>query len=539
MTLFSTASRSFGFLLLVLLLGTSSFAAPAAAFRAVSNKKKAYRQKLTNVGDAQYSGDVTIGGQAMRGIFDTGSFETILMSTLCQNCKPHEGHPSFDEKKSKSYLPGTALVEHVFGSGPVLTQQGFDEISVGPLKTKNQTIWEITQHNMDVLDEAAFEAIIGIGPGPKELTKKDKAKIQKGEDLIKQAVEAGVLPEVIGDAAIEQAKNPFGASLSDRSLLEAFSVDTFSVCLQAGKEEPGWLVWDDEDPSKRPGFVEVPVIGEIHWGVGLTDVALKGISFKLNGFAGGGGGGGGAGGGGGHFRDTASMTDGGKMRAAALMQHGGEQTGDTTAVACAGKGCAAVIDSGTSLMAAPSQALAIIEALVNKLDPDCQNLEELPTMMFSLGGKPFELPPEAYVGKFVGVIPPSIWDLLFFKPPTFNVVSACVPLFMQLDKSTQFGDMWILGMPFFRHYYTTFSTKPKRTLHMAKSKEDCTPMGEKAAGPANAALTQEQRGLRATSRHQTTVSKESSRASRVMHIDASKMRIPAWAMPNAPKEVSF
>ena len=41
--------------------------------------------------------------------------------------------------------------------------------------------------------------------------------------------------------------------------------------------------------------------------------------------------------------------------------------------------------------------------------------------------------------------------------------------------------MWILGMPFFRHYYTTFDTAPKRALHMAAATDACEPSGEAKA----------------------------------------------------------
>merc|ERR1712139_604043 len=34
--------------------------------------------------------------------------------------------------------------------------------------------------------------------------------------------------------------------------------------------------------------------------------------------------------------------------------------------------------------------------------------------------------------------------------------SYCEPLIMAMDADSQFGQLWILGMPFFRKYYTTF-----------------------------------------------------------------------------------
>merc|ERR1719498_145592 len=65
-------------------------------------------------------------------------------------------------------------------------------------------------------------------------------------------------------------------------------------------------------------------------------------------------------------------------------------------------------------------------------------------------------------------------------------VTKCAPLFMKIEKMTQVGPMWILGMPFFRHYYTTFDTA-SRTLYTAPTKADCTPLG--GAGDNNAAAS--------------------------------------------------
>merc|ERR1719502_1928612 len=37
-----------------------------------------------------------------------------------------------------------------------------------------------------------------------------------------------------------------------------------------------------------------------------------------------------------------------------------------------------------------------------------------------------------------------------------NEYMYCEPLIMSMDADSQFGQLWILGMPFFRKYYTTF-----------------------------------------------------------------------------------
>lgn len=53
----------------------------------------------------------------------------------------------------------------------------------------------------------------------------------------------------------------------------------------------------------------------------------------------------------------------------------------------------------------------------------------------------------------------SIWDVLFFKPKV-RKVHMCMPAFMQIDMMSQLGPVWIMGMPFFRYYHTTFDRTP-------------------------------------------------------------------------------
>merc|ERR1719181_2460594 len=45
---------------------------------------------------------------------------------------------------------------------------------------------------------------------------------------------------------------------------------------------------------------------------------------------------------------------------------------------------------------------------------------------------------------------------------------------------TQFGPMWLLGMPFFREYYTSFdlgTQTRERKVFIAKADKDCQPEG--------------------------------------------------------------
>merc|ERR1719420_2615616 len=140
---------------------------------------------------------------------------------------------------------------------------------------------------------------------------------------------------------------------------------------------------------------------------------------------------------------------------------------------CYGSGCAAIVDSGTSLIAAPGIALMQLSEQVPPIMEDCSNLHMLPTLHFQLDGKDFALPPQAWVMRITGALMEAnnIWDILFFKPRVRRL-NMCMPAFMQMDMMSQHGPIWILGMPFFRYYHTTFDRKNKK-MHFSKSSQSC------------------------------------------------------------------
>merc|ERR1719321_1805557 len=93
--------------------------------------------------------------------------------------------------------------------------------------------------------------------------------------------------------------------------------------------------------------------------------------------------------------------------------------GKNTGTVASGKEmpCAAIVDSGTSLIAAPGAALMQLSEMVGPINEDCSNLKELPTLHFTLGdGRSFTLPPGAYVMRINGAVmeADSVWDVLFF-----------------------------------------------------------------------------------------------------------------------------
>jgi hypothetical protein len=236
-------------------------------------------------------------------------------------------------------------------------------------------------------------------------------------------------------AAIVGIGPNFAYGNSEQTLLMSYGVDEFSICLQKPSGSPGFLTWGPEEIQldRKRDYATAKVTGEHHWSTKLENVTFQGVN------------------------------------------------GDPVNMPCSGgKPCSAIVDSGTSLIAAPGIALMQLSEMIPQIKEDCSNLHELPVLTFVIDGTPLELPPQAYVMRVTGASleADDIWDLLFFKPK-IRKVDQCMPAFMQIDMESKQGPVWILGMPFFRYYHTTFDRKMKE-LRFAHAGKNCEPEPFKA-----------------------------------------------------------
>ena len=156
--------------------------------------------------------------------------------------------------------------------------------------------------------------------------------------------------------------------------------------------------------------------------------------------------------------------------------------------------CAAIIDSGTSLMSLPSKmAWKVLDAIGVGFSADCSDvMGRLPDIVFTIEGTSFRMAPSDYMvvvdsddlteqGLIRSGSPTALsstkhhvgpFGVKHLRPKHSAAASQCAPAFTELDESTNRGKMVILGMPFLRSYATSFDRgdgKPgSATIRFAK-----------------------------------------------------------------------
>jgi len=419
----------------------STVTAYAVRLRASAGKNNVdYKMRLTNHNSVQYSADLVLGHQTLPVIYDTGSFEIIVLSTLCKTCRSSS---IYDSKQSSSFMnAGGVTAEHLFGSGPVVSEKGFETVSLGntgsPYVATSMPFWQVISHEIAVWNSGAhFSGIVGLG-----------------------------FPDHVPKG--------FSAENADTiTMLAAMGINTFALCLERGRPSaPGWLSTGPsvEKEMNTSPFHRLSVVGKVHWGVRMS-------SFYANGI--------------GTFNPC-------------------------------NPSCGAIIDSGTSLIAVPPSAQPLVSMLTSMIKLDCSNLAQLPVLEFQLDGKLIRLPPAAYVMQ----VRQRTWDNSTIwrtvkKNTRPNMVYKCQAAFMNIDKESSHGPVWILGMPFLRYYYTVFDRAAK-TIHVASA----TPRCEVSNSMPSFFNSTHLEGARGSA----TVGSFESPDYQPTEVDLNEARVPEWAI---------
>mmetsp|Transcript_4394 Transcript_4394/g.12849 ORF Transcript_4394/g.12849 Transcript_4394/m.12849 type:complete len:475 (+) Transcript_4394:55-1479(+) len=383
------------------------------------------RQELTNFEDLQYFSNITVGGQQITGILDTGSFELVVFDSNCTGCGTAG---RYGRNRSATFF--NAGMEHgqYYGSGMLHTTEAFDLVSIGPFNAVNLSFWDAYSAFMPVLHNARFQSIIGVGP-PETPAADAWTQLKRSVDFITGDLEQGFLPAASqGDRIRKNLELSVEMSKTLR-MVQALNISTFSVCLGKKPGSAGFFVWNDPSQREQPAlFRHIPVMGRHTWTVNMSSVRL--------------------------INDTQLELP----------------------IGC-GKGCGAIIDSGTSLLLMPTDAVDMIARALSVPGINCSNMHEFPDLVFDLAGQTFSLPPDAYIADMhdpMQAATSAHW-VRFAKK---RIVSPCSLAVMESYSETHWGPLWILGMPFFRKYYVSFTlgrSHDERKISIATASPECTP----------------------------------------------------------------
>ncbi|CAK0900901.1 unnamed protein product [Prorocentrum cordatum] len=399
-----------------------------------TEERRPYWHRLRNLKDVQYLGSIKVGGQVVTGLFDTGSFELLVFGEDCVSCGQAV---AYHRSISTSYAAGRGSESHSFGSGTCYSNDGYERLEIGPLAADHAPFWEVVRAEMPVLEAATFQSIIGIGPPgePAASAKFVLEKIRKQEEQYRR--DSGVVPPELLEQERE-FEEKVRTDSSKLSLVESLGVSRFSHCLGRTAGSPGWLVFDDLDPRTRPeSFASLQVAGKLTWSVQVTGMFLRN-----------------------NFDNT------------------------RIPLGCQ-PSCGAIVDTGTSLFSLPTHVYKKIFESIKSMDGDCGDLRMFPDLVVQVNGQDLPFPAESYIGKVDGSVPDPMKDLVHANQdvafgsipgggaaPLFRLEAAsdevsvntttddrqkCQLLLMDMgEEITQLGPLAILGMPFFREYYTTF-----------------------------------------------------------------------------------
>lgn len=398
---------------------------------------------------------------------DQGVSGMVVPSDLIYN---HESSSSYHRKFITNPLTGKEEGKQssiTYGSGTAITDEGTETIQVGNRQLSNYTIMEITADSLQLLHTSK-----GI---------------------------AGVL-------GLQHMKNKsLGRSLFSM-LREADEMNSFGYCRGTGNN--GTFIWGDQSKEGH----ELEVVGQMHWAVNISDVKV-GAAPESSLIAKRGIGDGDDSTSDGADSDASSTTDD-----TASDSDDQQWAEDILTKACPEGTCTGILDTGSNIIAGPTDVMKSITNLV-KVKPDCSNFDSLPPITLTFGGLPVTIPAKGYVmkvpmpaanamggdgdgdadgegqdagdgdgdgdGEAAGLSEEHSssaqaatnrrWKAVFarlhknygvdlrdavsdaLKKTGANDEFLCMPALVPLDKPTKFGHLYVVGTPLLDAYYARWS----------------------------------------------------------------------------------
>jgi len=135
---------------------------PFNIFGGGGKSKGTVKMELENLGDLQYFGVIEVGGQKIKAVVDTGSFELVVFGSNCTICGSEKD--LYDPTKSKTSIVTDFQASHSYGSGTTYSRFAMDAVKVGRFSISNQSFWEVYDADMYILSAGNFQSIFGVGP---------------------------------------------------------------------------------------------------------------------------------------------------------------------------------------------------------------------------------------------------------------------------------------------------------------------------------------------------------------------------------------
>ncbi len=432
---------------------------------------------LHAIRNTQYVGRIGVGTPPtwVDCVFDTGSANLWVTAASCES-EACQTHPSFDPSSSSTYKRIGYDVEVKFGTGDI---EGFiaeDDFTVPGLhggdkglRVKGQAFGMMTTQVGDVFMTPAFSGILGLA-----------------------------FP-----ALSAYDFTPFFDNIAAQKLLPKAM---FAFAL-GGKGEPSAILMGEPDPQLYEGDIHwVPVTREFYWEILLQDVLVDGVpqrfcdvdiedsrkaplpavgeiaedasqearSRSVPPAA--------------YLRGTAGAIDGGgREDRVSLVQQGYYYDEDEDEDGGAGavedhedperlakgverdgprhntgeKGCKLVLDTGTSLLTAPTPVVRSLDRQL-PLDPSCQGMKDLPTISYVIHGRQFDLTPDDYVVRSDDAEGNGEEDEMDAGEEEAARPSRCKVGFMALDVPAPRGPLFVLGDIFTKAFLTFFDRENVR-----------------------------------------------------------------------------